>query len=114
MTVRLNKNFLHVKGDYLVLEYIFEDVSDLNILLKDDNDALTWKVKHDNTTLISKNMLSGISIDSANPKLAKVILSPADTSSLTPGKYAYQLRILDLNSNPITVALGEMDLRDSF
>ncbi len=114
MSIRLNKNFLHVKGDVLVLEYVFEDVGNLNTMTKNVNNGIVWRAKDNTNNIITKDKTTGIEIHSENPSMCTVTLDPADTSSLEAKQYTYQLRVLDLNSNPVTVAIGTMDLRESF
>ena len=119
MSSRLNQDFIHFQGDVVTIDFTLLGIVDLD----DDVTAIEWRCKDSQgATVITKTLLAGQITKKENDAevpqkiIASVLVNPADTTSLTIGKYEHQLMVKDTFSTPryITCSTGTMDLRPAF
>ena len=104
---KLNQNLTTWVGKYRKIEFLVEDVSDL------EGCTAEWAmaVTEGGEALINKSSETsevGIELDG---KYATVILEPEDTEDLEAGAYYHELRIVDSDGHPSTPAIGTITLK---
>lgn len=62
------------------------------------------------TAVLEKSTASGIAISGASSNVATVSLASADTTSLKPGAYYYELEVVDGLSERVVVATGTLTI----
>jgi len=103
---KINQNFTMWKGNYREVNFFIEDISSL------DNCSAVWacSLTVETTAIITKSSSLSTQI-TLSGKMVTVILNPADTSTMSPGNYYHELRLVDASGNPSTPAIGTMELK---
>lgn len=104
---KTGQNFIHFKSRFRQVVFFIEDVDTLTGF------KAYWGMAENETSapLVSKSsegVAPGIELSGQD---VIVTLDPADTTSLVPAKYYHELKLIDINENPLTPAIGEVDLR---
>lgn len=105
---KIGQNFIHWKNRYRQVVFFIEDVESL------EGFEATWGMSENETsTVLVEKSSTGESpgIQLVGQEVI-VTLEPADTVSLAAMQYYHELKLLDTQSNPLTPAIGEVDLRE--
>jgi hypothetical protein len=104
-----NQDFTTWKGNYRVLQFYIQDVSTVT------GGTAKWVMSSDTGTtgsqLIVKTSVASTGI-TLSGKYVNVTLEPYDTSSVDPGEYYHELRLVDVVGQPSTPAIGTVTLLD--
>lgn len=101
-----NQDFTTWKGNYRLINFYISDVSTVT------GGTAEWAMSLSNTgsTIILKTSVASTGI-TLSGKYVTVTLEPYDTSSLSPGLYYHELRLVDVVGQPTTPAIGTITLK---
>lgn len=109
---QVNQNISMYAGDDKIFTFTITDSTGAAVDLSDLSDAQWTLKRHQSSTTatLSKVLDSGVSDASGSTGIITVTLSDADTLSLTPGLYYYELRVEESDGTISTLAVGDFTL----